>query len=279
MIMVASEWIRWILPRPLRNALRAPHQTIESWKLSTLFLLGRHSTQRVRQDWEVRCHPVSLIAFQTHAEIAEFRQELDGFVQHCTPGMILLDIGSHYGVFTLAALHYGGSKARVIAIDPSPTAKHILIANLKLADKMEQVFLIDAAVGATNGTLSMLSTGASGAHMLVSSSQRRDSAQITMHTIPSIIEMTGLKPTHIKIDVEGYEDQVITGARMYLEQQKPKIFLELHSKMMRDAGKSPEAVLYSLLDMGYTSFERHSLPITIMDALDMDICRLVITAS
>lgn len=274
MITLSHELLRTLLPRPIRNALRAPARTIESWRLSLHFLLKGHSNYRVREDWEVRCHPVSLVAFRAHTEIEEFQQELDGFVRHSSPGMILLDIGSHYGVFTLAALHYGGPESRVVAVDPSLAAKRIIMANLKLADMMEQVHFIDAAVGATTGTLSMLSTGAAGDYMLVSSSQRRDATQITMHTIPSIIEMTGRKPTHIKIDVEGYEDQVIEGGKAYLEQQQPKIFLELHSKIMRDAGKSPEYLLSSLLDIGY-AFERYGMSITVTDAVNMDICRLV----
>jgi hypothetical protein len=43
---------------------------------------------------------------------------------------------------------------------------------------------------------------------------------------------------------------------------------------MRKAGKSPEAVLATLGEMGYL-FERLSKPINIANILDLDICRLI----
>jgi FkbM family methyltransferase len=274
---ISHELVRFILPRFIRNILRAPKLTLEFWRLSLISLFGRNSTCHVRDTWEPKCHPVSLTAFQAHSKVEEFRQELDSFVQYSTPGMVLLDIGCHYGVFTLAALHYGGSKSRVIAVDPSKVSQRIFQKNLKLAGISERVDFIDAAVGSKTGTLSMLSTGAAGHHMMVSSNSRSDVSKITLHTITSIIEMAGQKPTHIKIDVEGYEDEVIAGGKDYLEQLKPIIFLELHTKMMRDAGKSPEKLLTTLSDIGYV-FERYHMPITISKILDMDICRLVCIA-
>ncbi len=275
--MVSSELLRLMLPRFIRNAIRAPKRMIESWISSLISLVGGYSTHQVREDWQVKCHPISLLNFQAHTKVEELRQELDGFVRHSQSDMILLDIGSHYGVFTLAALHYGGLRSRVIAVDPSPFAQSIFKTNLKLVGVSNRVNFINGAVGEKTGTLPMLSTGAAGEYMFVSSTQRSDAKRITLHTINSIIEMTEQKPTHIKIDVEGYEEQVITGGKTYLEKEKPKLFLELHSKIIRDAGKSPESVLASLKEIGYV-FERSGLPINVTDAVNMDICRLVCIA-
>ena len=66
------------------------------------------------------CHPVSLSALVGHTDSEETRLEMDGFIRRCTPGMVLVDVGDHYGMFTLTALHYGGASARVVAVDPSP---------------------------------------------------------------------------------------------------------------------------------------------------------------
>lgn len=272
--MVSSKWLRWILPRSIRNAIRAPKRTIELWILSLISFIGGYSTHQVREDWHVNCHPISLAAFDVHTKVEEFKQELNGFVQHSQPDMILLDIGSHYGVFTLAALHYGGLGARVIAVEPSPIAQSIFQTNLKLAGTSNRVDFINGAVSEKTGTMPMLSTGAAGEYMLVSSTQRSDAKQINIYTINSIVEFTNKKPTHIKIDVEGHEEQVILGGKAYLQQEKPKIFLELHTKIIRNMGKSPENILAILTDIGYI-FERYGLPIAPNNAIDFDVCRLV----
>lgn len=66
--MVNSELFRLILPRPIRNAIRAPDRTLESWLLSLISLAGGYSTHQVREDWQVKCHPISLGAFQVHTK-------------------------------------------------------------------------------------------------------------------------------------------------------------------------------------------------------------------
>ena len=52
----------------------------------------------------------------------ELIEELDSFIAHCRRGMVLFDVGAHFGVFSLAALHYGGPDAIAVAVDPSPAA-------------------------------------------------------------------------------------------------------------------------------------------------------------
>ena len=75
----------------------------------------------VREGWTVRCHPISARQFALFRTDDALRQELTSFVAHCRPGMRLLDVGASHGLFSLAALHFGGQTARVVAVDPSET--------------------------------------------------------------------------------------------------------------------------------------------------------------
>src|SRR5919201_7133393 len=109
--MAATTWVRTLVPRPVRNAVRRPRATA-AWLWHELaYAVGACPRWRVTPDWEVRCHPASLVSFRAQTEMDQCRRELAGFVRRCTPGMTLLDVGAHYGVFTLAALHYGGAGA------------------------------------------------------------------------------------------------------------------------------------------------------------------------
>jgi FkbM family methyltransferase len=270
--------VRRVFPRPLRNLMRRPGYTAR-WLGSELrYRLGQQPVYQVREDWQVRCHPISSATFVAHRDNDDVRQELAAFVAHCTPGMVLLDIGAHFGAFTLAALHFGGPEARVIAVEPSAEARRVLKANLELAGALDRVQTICAAVGSADGKIPMLSTGPIAEHFMVcADASRPDAVFIPCHTIATFVDQAKLVPTHIKIDVEGAEYEAIQGGREILRQHSPVVFLELHSMLLRRQGQRPEEVLDLLADCGYTHLEWRGRPISPAEAVTIDIGRFVCT--
>lgn len=267
---------RSTFPRPLRNLVRSPRRTAQWLRREAAYLLGHRPTVDVRPGWTIRCHPVALAAFASSVRDPDFNAELDGFISHCTPGMRLYDVGANFGFFCLAALRYGGRGAQVVAVDPSHTSNRILRENLILAGAGDRVQVIEAAVGAKDGTLSMLTTGPAGDHYLVAANiDRSDVRKVPQFSIPSLVGRTGLQPTHLKIDVEGFEAEVIEGAAEVLRRARPVLFLELHCDMLRDRGVEPASVLARLADCGYTRFERGGQPVELPEATRLPIVRLV----
>jgi FkbM family methyltransferase len=265
-----------MVPRPARNLLRSPRTTVRWLGQEVGHLLGRARVCEVRPDWVVRCHPASFGAFEMFRQCAELRTELDGFVARCRPEMVLYDIGANFGIFSLAALRYGGENARVVAVDPSATANRIHRANLRLAAADARVTLVESAVGASNDSLPMLTTGPAGEHYMVAADDgRTDVTSIRQCTLASLAEMTGLVPTHIKIDVEGFEGEVIEGGADLLRRCQPIVFLELHGGMLRQRGLAPLGVLRRLAECGYERIECGGAPIEPENAAAMDLTRLV----
>jgi FkbM family methyltransferase len=266
---------RRIVPRTVRNRVRSPRATAQwAWQEAGYYL-GRRPACRLRPDWVARCHPASLPTFGLFQQ-EEFRHELDGFVARCTPGLVLLDIGAHYGAFTLAALRHGGPHARVIAVDPSRQSNRVLRVNLRLAGAGDRVQVIEGAVGAEDGHLSMLTTGPAGEHFLVASAAPRpDAVRRPQWTIPSLIARAGATPTHIKIDVEGFEEEVLRGGLDFLRRARPILFLELHGAMLRGRGRRPEEVLGLLSACGYDRLQWHGRPIAPAEAAALETARLV----
>ena len=190
--------------------------------------------------------------------------------------MVMLDIGAHYGAFTLAALQYGGPGAQVIAVDPSAETCRVLRINVKLAGASSRVQVIQAAVGSANGQLAMLTTGPLGDHfMVVAEASRPDATLIPQYTITGLVQRTGLVPTHIKIDVEGFEGEVVRGGRDVLREHSPTLFLELHGAILRSQDRRPEAVLSDLADCGYTRLEWNGRPASAAEIAAQDIARIV----
>jgi hypothetical protein len=124
----------------------------------------------------------------------------------------------------------------------------------------------------------MLTTGPNAAHYMIgvdSATRRPDVSRIRQFTIPSILARAGIVPTHVKIDVEGFEEEVISGGAGVLRDYRPLLLLELHGQLVRQRNRSPGAVLEQLIALGYTRFERDGKRIAPDAAAALEIVRLV----
>ncbi len=277
---MSDSWVRRFarraVPRAVRNIIRHPRLAAQAvWDEMHYTLTGTLNC-RVTSDWIVRVHPRTASTFRITANDPEFRDELFGFLAQCRPGMVLLDVGSHYGMFTLAALHAGGPTARVWAVEPSRVCQRLLRLNARSNGVGDRVTIVAKAIGAVDGDLPMLTTGAGGYDFLVAADETRpDSTRVAMTTLPSLAAKISVPITHLKIDIEGFESEAIAGGLDYLQKNRPALFLELHGDILRARGKDPIALLTDLADCGYTRIEHRGHAITASAAAQMPLARLV----
>lgn len=268
---------RRLLPRSLRNWLRNPAKTAsQAWR-KVRFAAGQVGVVDAYEGWTVRCHPCCVEAFEKFKTDPDQRAELAAFAQHYAPGMQFLDLGAHWGFLSLAALHFGGKSAQSVAVEPSEAAGALLKVNLELNAETRRSTVLNKAVGQAPGSVAMLTTGANGDdYFIVPTENRPDVCMVAQTTIDEICDGDGYKPTHVKIDVEGYEEEVILGGKKFLTQSLPKIFLELHGNFIRARGRQPDEPLRLLEDYGYRHFERDGCPVTRQQLSGIDyIVRLV----
>ena len=270
--------LRRAVPRRLVNVARAPGPTLRWAWHEARYRCRLTDLVDVTPGWRVRCHPTSRIVFEIHREEEEFRLEMDAFIRACRPGMTLLDVGAHVGFFTLAALHQAPD-SRVIAVEPSAHARRVLRANLTLAGTADRVRIVPTPLGAPNGGVWLLDGGAGTMYQMVRPAEiRPDAVNPTTTTMDELVAAVGWPPTHVKIDVEGYEGEVIEGGRATLRAGRPVLFLELHNTLLRELGRQPETVLSGLQELGYTRLERHGAEIGPQAAVKPAISRLVCRA-
>lgn len=129
--------------------------------------------------------------------------------------MLLFDIGARFGVFSLICGQVGG---KAVAIDPSHIAARMIATQLKLNNLKDRVEVLEAAVGDTEGSIEILSSGIYSDGYL-RFGVGRDSRELTRVPVTTADHLTKRygQPSHLKIDVEGYEAAVIRGARRLLE--------------------------------------------------------------
>jgi FkbM family methyltransferase len=274
-----ADLVRRAVPRGVRLWLRHPVQSSRWLWHAAAARTGGAVTLRMRDDWAIACHPAAVEAFAFERDQPALRAELDGFVEACRRGMVLFDIGAHFGLFSLAALEWGGESAAIVAVDPSTAALEVFDANMRLANAGSRVERVCAAVGAGEGEASLLTGGAGAWHMMVTpDAPRSDAVKVPLVTLDGLAARTRRTPTHVKIDVEGEEDAVLRGGEGVLRGARPIVFLELHGDILRRSSRSPLAVLDRLGSYGYTRLDVAGRPITPEDAAALDVARIVCRA-
>lgn len=172
-------------------------------------------------------------------------------------GALVFDIGANVGTMTGI---FAGLGARVVAVEPNPDcARHI-----ELSTRRGQVEVLAAAVSDRDGQ-AVLKVSDRKDKMSSLSDEWRDAVskenadyvgmwkrEVTVPTITldALIQRYG-EPWYIKIDVEGYEEQVIKGLSQcpsLLSFEFNRVFLEPALKAL-ESGVFDDAVFnYTLID-------------------------------
>ena len=266
--------IRILVPRDVRNWMRSPAKAL-SWAWQSLrFRCGFNDRLEIADRQSLLCHPLVYRASQT-AQIRDPEQaaEFHQFVSHCHPGMFLFDVGASFGIFSLACARLGG---KAIAIDPSRIATNMIAKQLKLNNLRDSVRVLEVAIGDMDGTIEMLSAGiySDGYYRYDSRRDKRELKRVTVTTVDRLAEQFG-QPSHLKIDVEGYEAAVIRGARELLKRSSTFVFLELHNEMVLASGGELAFCINELLKHGYKIFSAYGAPLSLEQALTPPICRVL----
>jgi FkbM family methyltransferase len=122
------------------------------------------------------------------------------------PNDLFVDVGANVGSYTVLASAV--CRARSIAVEPDPNAMRSLKRNIE-ANKIEhRVLLVEAALGRTRGTV--LFTMGRDTTNKVATAEDTSTRHVQLSTMDDLLH--GKSPSLIKLDVEGYEGQVLGGA-------------------------------------------------------------------
>jgi FkbM family methyltransferase len=176
------------------------------------------------------------------------------------PGGDYVDVGAHVGLLALrlarAQLVNGG---RVIAIEPLPHNIARFRRSLTLDTRLERVtVLVECAVGADEGRATIVGERAhdtGNAAIAPRGSASDEGVSVPLRTLDSVLadEAAG-RVDVIKLDVEGFELQVLRGVRGHIVRDRPVIFGEYAPHLMRCHGAMFAHVVEFFRDLDYRYF-------------------------
>ena len=152
--------------------------------------------------------------------------------------MQFIDIGASFGYFTrLMAARF--PKAKIDAFEPHPVIQRILALNV--AEFGEQVTVWPTALGPTRSSVGLTTA----THNIGDSRTWGDATEFSLVALQSIFDEIFVGEVDlVKIDVQGYETDVLAGMTRTLARSPAiRIVAEFWPSAIRDRNMSPENVL------------------------------------
>jgi FkbM family methyltransferase len=159
------------------------------------------------------------------------------------PADNFVDVGAHAGFYVMLCTRWAPN-GRVIAFEPNPTSRAILMRNLRLNSLLRRVSVSDLAVSDREAVCSFFMKPADDRGHLgqVLHQDVTDELKVPTTTLDSFLATSDFKPDWLLIDIEGYEIAALRGARKTIEAGRPtmNIVVEMHPAVWAQSEASRE---------------------------------------
>lgn len=208
-----------------KHVTRRAKKLIERYANNNTNNLGFHAVATGKKTF------VECFSSDINTAIVYFGVESDDIVnlykKYLVDNEIFLDIGANVGIHALLSLT-ANSTIEVHAFEPSPDIFQRLLRNIKrneikevkayqlaLANQLGEIYFDDKSKGANIGISKI--------------SEIPTETRVAVSTVDALFLGSEKRIGLIKIDVEGFEPDVLSGSKGILERDKPTILLEFNS--------------------------------------------------
>lgn len=197
---------KWILPNPLKTE---PYvlRTIHGFALE---IDPRSDLGVERSLHETGTYEKGVISFMTST---------------LKKGDCFVDVGANIGLLSLHASSCVGPEGNVFAVEPNPKTLPILYRNIEL-NKANNIKVFEVALGEKSHTTKIFENrdiNRGGASLIVNVNNE-PGIEVKVEPLDDFLALHN--PKVIKIDVEGYEFEVLKGAVKTISRTKPILIVE-----------------------------------------------------
>lgn len=174
------------------------------------------------------------------------------FLNNIKKGDTIIDAGANIGEFSIIAAKKIGTDGNLISIEPLKETAEWLQKNL-LLNNFHNYVVLESAVGRKTEVRTLFkkneSAGMGLLDPVIDGEKLVESSKINVKTVDDILSSRKINQVNmLKIDVEGFEYDVLLGCKKSFEDKKiEKIICEIHLGYLSEKGID-ENLIYSLLE-------------------------------
>lgn len=191
-----------------------------------------------------------------------FEESLTRMVlEYLEPGMTFLDIGTHFGYFTLLSSFLVGNKGQVHTFEPTPSTFEMLQANIK---NKSNIYANNIAAFSKQTSISFNDYGIKYSALnsifdarlpeAIISRLKPRKYEIKAITIDEYVKNKGIRPDFIKIDAESSEYDILLGMEKTINQFQPMISIEVGDMRVKGVPASKDLIAF-LVNRRYQPYE------------------------
>ena len=176
--------------------------------------------------------------------------EYAAFRAAARPGMTALDVGANVGAYALLFGAWAGPGGRVWAFEPAPGAFDGLRRHVAANGLEDVVTPVRAAVSDRGGRAALVGADWQGTSRLGDDGE--GGTMVETVTVDAFCAREGITPALIKVDVEGWELEVLRGARETIARAGDglALFVEMHPTAWRARGVDAREVRAEIAAQG-----------------------------
>jgi FkbM family methyltransferase len=193
------------------------------------------------------------IQYQLEGELW-FQYETERLREYLRQDAVVVDVGANLGFTALLFAKLVGPGGKIYAFEPSP-AMYAKLLQVVEKNQLSNVRCFNLGCGTARKRETLLVPASSG-----NATIRRDGVRlagicreisIEIDTLDHVILPLAPRVDFLKIDTEGFEDQVLAGAEQLIARDRPIVYIELSLEY----GESSARAIAWLRERGYT-FDR-----------------------
>jgi FkbM family methyltransferase len=178
------------------------------------------------------------------------------------PGQTVIDVGANIGATSYLLSRLVGARGHVIALEPSTTAYRALSAAVAGSGN---VTALQTALGSADGTADLTTPehdfAQSSLHLHEDGSWAGSRSfvreTVKVHSLDSLVKGLNLhRLDFIKIDAEGHEMHILSGASAAFRAFRPLVYIEINEQWLRTTKHTATDIREAMRTLGYGDPQR-----------------------